>query len=65
MTRKIVQSAERQLSIAKARIEQLETENHELRLALSKPTLQDKKLLAVQKSTPCMRKGSCGSEYSR
>lgn len=65
MTRKIVQSAERQLSIARARIEQLETENQELRLALSNPTLQNKKHLAVQKSKLCLRKGPCGSEYSR
>lgn len=65
MTRKIVQSAEHQLLTARARIEQLETENRELRLALGKPTLQDKKQLAVKTSTPCLRKGSCGSEYSR
>lgn len=65
MTRKIVQSAERQLLIARARIEQLETENHELRLALRNPTLQNKKHLAVQKPKLCLRKGSCSSEYSR
>lgn len=65
MTRKVVQSAERQVVIARARIEQLETENHELRTALSKPPLQNKKHIAVHKSTPCSRKDSCGSEYSR
>lgn len=65
MTQKIVLSAERQLSIARARIEQLEAENHELRLALSHLTLQNKKHPVVQQSALSLRTGSCGSKRSR
>lgn len=65
MTQKIIQTTEHQLTIARARIKQLEAENDELRLALSLLTPQAEQQPAVNKHTPLLRSHVHGSEDRR
>lgn len=63
MTQKIIQTAEHQLSVARARIKRLEAENDELRLMLSRLTLQEKKQPTVNKPTLPLRNPMEGNKH--